>query len=106
MWVESCWSRWVARVWIVISCYRIFKPAVVPPNCSSFKRPVARAARCAPDWKRSPECAPRLISPHVLLCQRVSRSEEHTPALQSRGHLVCGLLPENKKEHEKNLATS
>src|SRR5690625_6134676 len=25
------------------------------------------------------------------------RSEEHTPELQSRGHLVCGLLVEKKK---------
>src|SRR5690625_7129059 len=27
-----------------------------------------------------------------------SRSEEHTSELQSRGHLVCRLLPENKKK--------
>src|SRR5690625_1034456 len=29
--------------------------------------------------------------------QGVGRSEEHTSELQSRGHLVCRLLPENKK---------
>src|SRR5690625_5695906 len=29
------------------------------------------------------------------------RSEEHTSELQSRGHLVCRLLLEKKKEHEK-----
>src|SRR5690625_6073091 len=28
------------------------------------------------------------------------RSEEHTSELQSRGHLVCRLLLEKKKEHE------
>src|SRR5439155_14596454 len=28
-----------------------------------------------------------------------SRSEEHTSELQSRGHLVCRLLLEKKKEH-------
>src|SRR5690625_5880465 len=29
------------------------------------------------------------------------RSEEHTSELQSRGHLVCRLLLENKKAHKK-----
>src|SRR5690625_6580142 len=38
------------------------------------------------------------------------RSEEHTSELQSRGHLVCRLLLEKKKnrrthEHSKNLRT-
>src|SRR5690625_5687661 len=30
------------------------------------------------------------------------RSEEHTSELQSRGHLVCRLLLEKKKKHQKN----
>src|SRR5690625_6587434 len=30
-----------------------------------------------------------------------NRSEEHTSELQSRGHLVCRLLLEKKKEHKK-----
>src|SRR5207253_4303112 len=34
---------------------------------------------------------------HFLL-RMVARSEEHTSELQSRGHLVCRLLPE-KKHH-------
>src|SRR5690625_5335487 len=29
----------------------------------------------------------------------IDRSEEHTSELQSRGHLVCRLLLEKKKEH-------
>src|SRR5690625_6652862 len=35
-----------------------------------------------------------------------SRSEEHTSELQSRGHLVCRLLLEKKKENEcsENMA--
>src|SRR5690625_783764 len=33
--------------------------------------------------------------------QRAHRSEEHTSELQSRGHLVCRLLLEKKKEHTK-----
>src|SRR5439155_21560045 len=32
------------------------------------------------------------------------RSEEHTSELQSRGHLVCRLLLEKKKNHFLNLA--
>src|SRR5690625_6357100 len=31
-----------------------------------------------------------------------SRSEEHTSELQSRGHLVCRLLLEKKKENRNN----
>src|SRR5690625_5368395 len=31
-----------------------------------------------------------------------SRSEEHTSELQSRGHLVCRLLLEKKKNYRKN----
>src|SRR5690625_6292365 len=31
------------------------------------------------------------------LCLELSRSEEHTSELQSRGHLVCRLLLEKKK---------
>src|SRR5690625_6041855 len=33
----------------------------------------------------------------VLYSEPVERSEEHTSELQSRGHLVCCLLPEKKK---------
>src|SRR5690625_5895473 len=34
-----------------------------------------------------------------------TRSEEHTSELQSRGHLVCRLLPEKKKAQHKRTAT-
>src|SRR5690625_6445642 len=33
----------------------------------------------------------------------LSRSEEHTSELQSRGHLVCRLLLEKKKSKKKNV---
>src|SRR5207253_9648288 len=33
------------------------------------------------------------------------RSEEHTSELQSRGHLVCRLLLEKKKQHTKQHTT-
>src|SRR5690625_5879190 len=34
-----------------------------------------------------------------LLEDKIQRSEEHTSELQSRGHLVCRLLLENKKKN-------
>src|SRR5690625_7067944 len=37
--------------------------------------------------------------------QEAERSEEHTSELQSRGHLVCRLLLEKKKEDSETLAT-
>src|SRR5690625_3095955 len=39
----------------------------------------------------------RLSAPIAGLEYRVPRSEEHTSELQSRGHLVCRLLPDTKK---------
>src|SRR5437660_8171928 len=41
----------------------------------------------------------RALSGHA---EDVGRSEEHTSELQSRGHLVCRLLLEKKKEHKHN----
>src|SRR5690625_6724032 len=37
------------------------------------------------------------LSPDCILASMLSRSEEHTSELQSRGHLVCRLLLEKKK---------
>src|SRR5437870_10339440 len=37
---------------------------------------------------------------------RTSRSEEHTSELQSRGHLVCRLLLEKKKDNREDRLTS
>src|SRR5437660_9353937 len=39
----------------------------------------------------------------ALLAAGTLRSEEHTSELQSRGHLVCRLLLEKKKYHERKL---
>src|SRR5690625_6478847 len=35
---------------------------------------------------------------------QVGRSEEHTSELQSRGHLVCRLLLEKKKNESQNIS--
>src|SRR5207253_10449150 len=50
-------------------------------------------------WPREarPECS--FLPPTRVPSERfvIMRSEEHTSELQSRGHLVCRLLPEKKK---------
>src|SRR5690625_6421549 len=47
---------------------------------------------------------PEYILYRLVSVQRrfVTRSEEHTSELQSRGHLVCRLLLEKKKKKLKN----
>src|SRR5207253_5279103 len=62
-----------------------------PPGHLQGQPAVAHAARF-PD-KRSGHGRKRPGSP--------ARSEEHTSELQSRGHLVCRLLLEKKKNHIK-----
>src|SRR5437870_6471210 len=41
-------------------------------------------------------------SEHSRPLNSITRSEEHTSELQSRGHLVCRLLLEKKKSHTKD----
>src|SRR3989442_10800608 len=48
-------------------------------------------------WPPLPTRQPRCLS-----FEDVDRSEEHTSELQSRPHLVCRLLLEKKKKHEKH----
>src|SRR5690625_6405985 len=48
-------------------------------------------------------CAIRRVSTRVLPEPApATRSEEHTSELQSRGHIVCRLLLEKKKEHDSH----
>src|SRR5690625_6774386 len=46
------------------------------------------------------ECEVRNIAAGSLV-KRLGRSEEHTSELQSRGHLVCRLLLEKKKNKQR-----
>src|SRR5437870_10829859 len=48
---------------------------------------------------------PAQSHPPVVRRRDAARSEEHTSELQSRGHLVCRLLLEKKKKHQKYLQT-
>src|SRR5439155_19566087 len=56
---------------------------------------------CRPRRSRGSRLA---ASPSDWDCRPASRSEEHTSELQSRGHLVCRLLLEKKKESQSRLS--
>src|SRR5207253_6077396 len=59
---------------------------------SARARPVLRdGVRCRRDWRPWSEKDSSIFSV-------MQRSEEHTSELQSRGHLVCRLLLEKKKQ--------
>src|SRR5437660_12699868 len=53
-----------------------------------------------PIWRNTGELRPRgeRGNPQRLQGAALTRSEEHTSELQSRGHLVCRLLLEKKKK--------
>src|SRR5207253_11404750 len=64
----------------------------------STKPPTARAASDrARLWERPNT---------TMLTPNAARSEEHTSELQSRGHLVCRLLLEKKKNYPKSEVKS
>src|SRR5690625_5338251 len=66
-----------------------------PPNSNVRSRP------WHPVWNSSNSSRTSvkgLVSGTPEPCSGTSRSEEHTSELQSRGHLVCRLLLEKKKE--------
>src|SRR5215208_8531434 len=64
-------------------------------------------------WDEPPATAARTVQAYVSRCATScrsgpsraarARSEEHTSELQSRGHLVCRLLLEKKKNTINNL---
>src|SRR5439155_19085776 len=61
-------------------------------ECSPRRPTGARPSKAAPPR------APVLTKSRLCISRYDSwRSEEHTSELQSRGHLVCRLLPEKKK---------
>src|SRR5690625_5337129 len=65
--------------------------------------PISGPGMCAPSpigWMpTSPAASAEPTSPSPPPCRsRPARSEEHTSELQSRGHLVCRLLLEKKKD--------
>src|SRR5207253_3819441 len=60
--------------------------------------PISTASNCSVGEKASARMPPKPTrSVATSCCVATSRSEEHTSELQSRGHLVCRLLLEKKK---------
>src|SRR5690625_6890531 len=82
----------------------------LPPRSTLFPYTTlfrSRDQRCAPGryavaadhWRRHwPDC---ILRADVRRFPARPRSEEHTSELQSRGHLVCRLLLEKKKQQNK-----
>src|SRR5437870_13369313 len=71
---------------------------LVPPQtrrCRACHRAAAPVLRHCRGFAVG-EDAPRIVA-------RLKRSEEHTSELQSRGHLVCRLLLEKKKQLRETL---
>src|SRR5690625_6455685 len=68
----------------------------IPPTA---RRIAPIAIGCAPSGANA--CAVPVV-PQSIAAKRTKngRSEEHTSELQSRGHLVCRLLLEKKKEND------
>src|SRR5439155_25992037 len=76
-------------------------PRVSGPGHRRLRGVSGRAAGF-PDHRSRPACEPKNERAMV----RKSRSEEHTSELQSRGHLVCRLLLEKKKNKNKTRRNS
>src|SRR5690625_6690414 len=68
-----------------------------PGRGGSRRQPPGRG----PGRRRSPGSDQVAGRNAVLEALSEERSEEHTSELQSRGHLVCRLLLEKKKDNEK-----
>src|SRR5437660_2403451 len=67
---------------------------ISPSVCRSSTRESSRDSPAA--WRTGPTSAACSANPESFPL----RSEEHTSELQSRGHLVCRLLLEKKKEDD------
>src|SRR5258708_28372092 len=86
-----------------------------PPRSTLFPYTTLFRSKIRPDLKCisrriipafCPRSRPCLFSPGSVGCdrgQKAGRSEEHTSELQSPDHLVCRLLLEKKKKHNRTL---
>src|SRR5690625_6730513 len=80
--------------------------ALLPGHCyrHGLRRPARRAdagagpGRLLGSLPRTRHGNPHAAESHSVKTSAVARSEEHTSELQSRGHLVCRLLLEKKKQ--------
>src|SRR5258708_28199737 len=78
----------------------LFRSCKPPQDCRRVRPPPDSRCQTARPRARSPE-SERNGRP-----LRTGRSEEHTSELQSPDHLVCRLLLEKKKTHQKKTTES
>src|SRR5690625_6623885 len=87
------WRRLAARVW--------------PTDTDSTKPTMLISSAATKSWLQSPLSKPGRVRggrpAGTLPTTATPRSEEHTSELQSRGHLVCRLLLEKKKEAKNHI---
>src|SRR5439155_9603452 len=96
-------ARSVMHGAITTQCPRPMPVTPLTPLRGACPAGVAHAPqRCGP--ARCPHAPLRRLADsnlrraHATGSEQILRSEEHTSELQSRGHLVCRLLPEKKKD--------
>src|SRR5690625_6036011 len=70
------------------------------PNTAALDRPVPSMSAALKKRFKNPHLLIFSNSRPLVLNTQRQRSEEHTSELQSRGHLVCRLLLEKKKEEK------
>src|SRR6266508_4993406 len=102
--MEPCRSRcsWSSSLCVGTGGYELLPAATqgVPGLMTDTQLHRRAPPERAPDDHDGPDGAndDRPRPGRVLYSRAISRSEEHTSELQSRGHLVCRLLLEKKKE--------
>src|SRR5947209_16993426 len=86
--------------------------AVRPPVGTLFPYTTLFRSHRSPRWpggyshRRRQRAAGRAAAHRRLATDSSSRSEEHTSELQSRQYLVCRLLLDKKKVHERTITTN
>src|SRR5690625_5749382 len=95
-------GRWVVRRKVTVFDSSRSRQDLISPCKSRHQEEAVTESRCHTSIMRRTSSSTRLRSPSPPTSVTVTsrRSEEHTSELQSRGHLVCRLLLEKKKEHK------
>src|SRR5690625_6681984 len=95
---EGVWARFFNKpAYTMTLAARLAQQAQVPVILTAGERlPQGQGWRI--HYLRIPEPYPTDLAAFVQTINDAMRSEEHTSELQSRGHLVCRLLLEKKKQ--------
>src|SRR5690625_6733325 len=89
------------RMVAAVALIRTLESIIAPPRkpLPSLKRPSTGRVFCGNLESKKPLWKCVLSAPTWAPPSCTMRSEEHTSELQSRGHLVCRLLLETKKDN-------